>query len=437
MRHLIVGAGPAGVIAAEQLRGLDPQAQITLLSGEAEPPYSRMAIPYLLSGKVGEAGTHLRAGDDHFAQADIELITGRRAEGLDAGGRQVRLEGGGSLDFDTLLIATGASPWVPPIEGLGGRRVNACWTLEDARRILSAVQDGSRVAMIGAGFIGSILIDALGQKKLELTVIEAEDRMVPRMMDVDGGAIIKAHCESRGVRVLTSTRVERVEGSDGEGPMTLALSDGQNIEADLIVTATGVRPNVGFVEGSGMKLAPADATGQGGIVVDDRMQTSLPNIYAAGDAAAGLDFSFQHRAVHGIQPTAADHARIAALNMAGKEAHYRGSLSMNVVETLGLTHYTFGRFQGIEGGQSARAADAASKSYLRLEFSEGRLIGAIVVGAFEQVGILRGLIQSQIDLGAWIERLQQKPRRIVEAYLDATGLGLTPPMLSASTGSGV
>ncbi|MGE4615730.1 MAG: FAD-dependent oxidoreductase, partial [Gammaproteobacteria bacterium] len=233
MQHVIIGAGPAGVIAAEALRKLQPDAVVTLVGDEPEPPYSRMAIPYYLARQIKEEGTYLRKSDDHFRVRNIAIVQGRVAA-IDRPARQLKLEGGSEVPYDKLLIATGAIPVSPPIEGIDSPGVTACWTLEDARRIASTSKPGAKVVLMGAGFIGCIILEALAKSGADLTVVEMEDRMVPRMMNDIAGNLIKDWCESRGVKVHTSTQVTAIEKSGKK--LRVVLASGESVEADLVVS---------------------------------------------------------------------------------------------------------------------------------------------------------------------------------------------------------
>jgi len=306
------------------------------------------------------------------------------------------------------LIATGSRPARPPVPGMDLPGVESCWTLEDARRIATGTKSGSRVVLMGAGFIGCIVLEALAARGVALIVVEMEDRMLPRMMDDAGAAMIKRWCEAKGVTVLTGTAVKSVQQA-GDG-LKLDIG-GKIIDADLVVCATGVRPNIEFLESSGI------ATDQG-ILVDDRLQTNLPGVYAAGDVAQGPDFSTGERMVHAIQPTASEHGRVAAMNMAGVDTPYRGSLIMNVLSTLGLITASYGLWQGVKGGDRAVVQDNDNFKYLRLEFDGDILVGSLSLGLTQHVGVLRGLIQTKAPLGPWKDRLMRDPHLIMEAYLE-------------------
>ncbi len=411
MNHVIIGAGPAGVVAAESLRRLQADANITLIGDEPEPPYSRMALPYFLIKQVPEAGTYLRKDTGHFAAANIDVRQDRVAT-IDRAAGKLTLTGGGSVDYDKLLIATGSSPVSPPIPGIDLPGVFSCWTLEDARNIASRAKPGAKVLLMGAGFIGCIILEALAKSGADLTVVEMEDRMVPRMMNDIAGGMIKSWCEDQGVHVHTSTKVTEIAAS-GNG-FAVSLSTGDTIEADLIVSATGVRPNIDLVAGTGIET-------DHGILVNRNMQTNDPNIFAAGDVAQGRDFSTGEYSVQAIQPTATEHGQLCARNMAGHAgAIHRGSVNMNVLDTLGLISSSFGLWMGADGGESGELLNRERYRYLNLQFDEDVLVGATSLGLTEHVGVLRGLIQTKTRLGAWKDRLIEDPTRIMEAYLGST-----------------
>jgi len=407
MKHVIVGNGPAGVVAAETLRALDRESDILLIGAEPEPAYSRMAIPYLLAGQIGEEGTWLRPEPGYFDRLGVEQLEAR-VEKVDPGRKQLHLTGGHLVDYDRLLVATGSSPVNPPVEGLDLPRVHHCWTLEDARRIMALAEPGSRVVLMGAGFIGCIIMEALKARGVELTVVEAGDRMVPRMMDQVAGNLIKQWCIDQGIEVRTSTRILGVE-REGEG-LRLTCDRGETLSADLLVVATGVRPNTSFLGGSGVEVKT-------GILVDERQLSSAENIYAAGDVCEGVSWSGGH-GVHAIQPMAVETARVAAHNMAGRDTTHVGSMDMNVLDTLGLIAVSYGQWAGVEGGESSSLLNEAENRYLLLQFHEERLVGAIGLGFTDQVGALRGLIQGRRRLGSWKGRLMADPTRFVEAWVD-------------------
>ncbi|MGD8348497.1 MAG: NAD(P)/FAD-dependent oxidoreductase [Gammaproteobacteria bacterium] len=410
MQHLIIGAGPAGVVAAETLRKCDEQAKIAIIGDEPEPPYSRMAIPYLLVDNIDESGTYLRDPKQYFKDLEIEVVQ-QRVDKIDPKKKEVTLADGKKRSYDKLLIATGSHPVSPPIPGLELPQVHSCWTLEDARSIIDLAKKGSNVVLIGAGFIGCIILEALVKRGVNLAVIETGNRMVPRMLDEKAGGLLETWCENKGIDVHTSCTVEGIVEA-GKG-VEVSLSDGSKLEAALVITATGVKANTDIVEGTDIKVDE-------GIIVNRRMQTSDPDIYAAGDVAQGVDFSTGNFEVQAIQPTATDHGRIAALNMAGQGDEHHGTLNMNVLDTVGLVSCSFGLWDGVEGGDSAELYNPDEFQYINLQFDGDLLVGASSVGKTQHIGVLRGLIETRIRLGDWKQRLQQDPTAVMEAYVACT-----------------
>jgi len=452
MRHIILGAGPAGVIAAETIRKHAPNDEVYLVGDEPEAPYSRMAIPYLLIGNVGEEGTHLRHTAGHYEHLGIQLKRNRAVK-VDAAAKTVTMDDGSVHGFDRLLITTGSSPATPPIPGIAGAGVHSCWTLADARAIMALAQPGARVIQMGAGFIGCIILEALAQRGVKLSVVEMGDRMVPRMMGPTAGGMIKDWVQKKGIDVYTGARVEAIErgapatptaapasapgllnklaqavglasppaappaaaSAVDTAPMRVRLSTGQVLPADLVISATGVRPNIGFLADSGVRCLV-------GVLTDEHMQTNVPGIYAAGDCAEAFDKVSGQTIVSAIQPNAAEQARIAALNMVvrdGKQpqAELKGVTQINVLDTLGLISASFGAWQGVPGGEHVELTDQGGKRHLSLQFSGDQLVGCNAIGWTEHVGVMRGLVEGQVKLGAWKDKLKDDPTQLMAAYL--------------------
>ncbi|MCY7305879.1 MAG: FAD-dependent oxidoreductase [Rhodoferax sp.] len=416
MHHVILGAGPAGVIAAETIRKHAPADTITMVGDEQEPPYSRMAIPYLLIGNVGETGTYLRKSLTHYSDLNIRQVNAA-ATAVDSAARTVTLSNGDTLAFDRLLIATGSHPMRPPIPGMDLPGIHPCWTMEDARAIMKLAVKGARVLQMGAGFIGCIIMEALAARGVKLSVVEMGDRMVPRMMGPTAGGMIKDWCSAKGVQVFTGTRVDAIEKGDAGAALKVRLSNGQAMDVDLVISATGVRPAIGFLEKSGVTCLL-------GVLTDEHLQTNVPGIYAAGDCAEAFDKVSGKTIVSAIQPNAAEQARVAALNMVGRGAVLKGVTQINVLDTLGMVSSSFGDWQGVPGGEHVELTDAAAGRHLSLQFKDDVLVGCNSVGWTNHVGVMRGLVEGQIRLGAWKDTLKADPTRLMDAYLaSAQGQG--------------
>ncbi len=410
--HVILGAGPAGVIAAETIRKLAPQDRITLIGDEAEPPYSRMAIPYLLMGNVQESGTYLRKRSTHFQDLNIELVRAK-VTSVQGTAKSLALDNGQTVRFDTLLIATGSHPVHPPIPGMDSAGVHTCWTMADARHIMSLATRGARVLQLGAGFIGCIIMEALASRGVKLSVVEMGDRMVPRMMGPVAGGMIRDWCEAKGVQVFTSTKVESITAGS---PLQVKLSNGNTVEADLVISAAGVRPAIGFLQDSGVSCLL-------GVLTNEHLQTNLPGVFAAGDCAEAFDKVSGKTIVSAIQPNAAEQARVAGANMVAfsrqqpPKAVLKGVTQINVLDTLGLISTSFGDWQGCPGGEHVALTDLPAGKHLSLQFKGDVLIGCNSVGWTQHVGAMRGLVEGGIKLGAWKDKLMHDPTLVMEAYL--------------------
>jgi NAD(P)H-nitrite reductase large subunit len=368
-----------------------------------------MAIPYLLIGHVGERGTYLRKSLTHFEDLKIKQVNAR-AMSVDSAGKTVTLSDGATLSFDRLLIATGSHPMRPPITGMDLPGIHPCWTMEDARAIQKLATKGARVLQMGAGFIGCIIMEALAARGVTLSVVEMGDRMVPRMMGPTAGGMIKDWCTAKGVQVFTGTKVESIEKGTGAAALKVKLSNGQAVDVDLVISATGVRPAIGFLEKSGVKCLQ-------GVLTDEHLQTSVPGIYAAGDCAEAFDKVSGKTIVSAIQPNAAEQARVAALNMVGQKTSLKGVTQINVLDTLGMISSSFGDWQGVPGGDHVELTDSDAGRHLSLQFKGDVLVGCNSVGWTDHVGVMRGLVEGQIHLGAWKETLKTDPTKLMDAYL--------------------
>ncbi len=425
MRHVIIGGGPAATNAIETIRQLESErSEIILISDE--PAYSRMALPYWLNGTIPREQTY--TGDaSYFEQLGVVTRFGQRAVSLDGGARRVTLDDGDTIDFDRLLIATGSSPVPPPIPGADLPGVQPLWTLDHVERVLRTCGDLSRprVVLIGAGFVGLIVVGAMFKKGWQLQVVEQEEQLLPRMLDGAAAATAAAWLEQHGVGVATGRRVEEIR-AHGEARQVV-LDDGTVWEADVVIVATGVRPNTEWLDGCGIDV-------DHGILVDRQMQTSIEGIYAAGDVAQGPVLGSDHREVHAIQPTAVDQGRVAGASMAGASVSYPGSLLMNVVDVCGL--------QCVSYGDARRSTDdevvidnRSDFVYRRLVFDGDHLVGAIFagrageVGMLNDIGMVRGMLQVRPDLGSWKRYLKENPFDIRRPYV---GLGVAAK-LAATT----
>lgn len=406
-KHLIIGGGPAAMSAVDTIREFGDSSPITLVCDE--PAYSRMVLPYFMDGTIAEENVYT-ASDDYLSRMGVEAQFGKRVASIDPGGRAT-LDDGSTIEFDDALIATGSSATRPPIAGADGEGIFNLWTLSDAKQVLE--RKGGEVVVIGAGFIAFTCLDAILAVASKVTVVEVEQRILPRMIDAKGASLVRSWLEPKGVAFKTGAKVSAIEGR--EGRKHLSIEGGGDLDADLVITATGIRPNLDLVEGSGIVT-------DFGIIVDDHMRTSAPTVYAAGDIAQGPVIGSKEKEVHAIQPTALEHGRVAGANMAGSDVPYWGSLLMNIVDVQKLQIASFGLWSN-DGRDVKTVLNEKRPTYRKLVFEGDRLVGAILLGTpadvamLNDMGMVKGLIQTQVPLGAWRKYLDDNPLDVRRPYV--------------------
>lgn len=439
-RHVIVGSGTAGHNAITTIRQEElgrEASEITLVS--AERPYSRMVLPYYLGRTIAESHVYT-ATPARLAQLGVKTHLGRRAVALDPKANKLTLDDGTAVEYDDLLIATGSSPVRPPVPGADGPGVHSFWTLDQARGVVAEIKPGSHVVMVGAGFIAFTILNSILALGARLTIIEIAPQILPRMVDRQGAEIVETWLRTHGVEVRTSATLTAVEPMDGR--RRLRMKAGGDLDADVVIMATGIRTNLEWLQGSGIRV-------NRGVVVDDHLRSSVPNVYAAGDVAEGRDLVTGEPDVHAIEPTAMEHGRVVGANMAGRDVAYRGSLLMNIVDVCHLDVASFGRWDD-PGAEVVAAVRPEDPAYRKLLFHGDRLTGAMILGRADDVwttndvGMLKGLVQTGVALGRWKAHLRKNPFDIKPAFiasrttarlLPETVLGRpsTPPAVVATT----
>ena len=413
-RHLIVGGGPAALNAIETIRDFDGgSSPITMVCDE--PAYSRMVLPYWLADRIPEQQVYT-ADDAYLDALKVERHIGDRVTRINPTSKAVTLQDGKTLPFDDLLIATGSSAVVPPIPGADLLGVLPLWTLGHTRAVLDATRGLAKpeVLFIGAGFIGFIVLNAMYKRGWKLHVVEIAGHVLPRMLDADSAGLVETWLKQKGVTLHLGTTVQSI--ADANGRKRVSLANGQTVDCDLVIVATGIRPNLDLLTESGIDHDQ-------GILVNDRMQTNFPFIYAAGDVAQGPDLFGDQPAVHAIQPTAVDHGRIAGANMAGQTVPYPGSLLMNILDACGLQCASFGRWGEAAEAMTIRNPDRPV--YRKLLWTGDEITGAVLVGPandlgmLNDVGMIKGIMQTRTPLGPWKEFLRANPFDVRRPYVAA------------------
>ena len=383
MRHIIIGGGVAAAAAAEAIAAGDPQARITVVGDEEFFFYYRPMLPLVVSGERGAES--LQRADP--LPAGVELLYDR-AEAVAAEGNEVRLASGRSLEFDRLLIATGGAARVPAIEGAQAESLLTLRSLADAKRLAQAAATVSRAVVIGGGFVGIKTACALRHRGLAVSVVEQMATILAPRLDSEGARIAADHLRAAGIDIWTSEKVTAISGKE------LHLAGGGVIDADLVVIAAGVRPNTAFLgKDSGIEV-------KAGIKVDERMQTSRPGVYAAGDVAETVDFVSGQPMVSGLWSNAAIMGRTAGVNMAGGKRRAANLIAvMNATELMGLPVISAGDLTAAGDGVETRT-ERRNGSYRRIVFRHGIPVGLVMIGDIQGAGVLVNRIRHGIAAGA-------------------------------------
>lgn len=409
MELLIIGAGPAGVTVAETFRQHDTRSLIVMLSNEPYPPYSPPAmLEYFQTGKE----VHFWKGMDFPTRLGLDYRSGTQVVAMLTDQRVVQLADGETLSYDKLVIATGSRLYAP-VRGADKPGIYNFKSLSAAEALVRQVREGSahNVVIVGAGFIGVEIALLLRDLGLEVTQIEMKDRVMPGMLDAETGAIVLDVLRQRGINVQLNTKAEAFLGEPQAE--AVELESGQVLAADLLVAATGVKPNIEFLKASGVKT-------DWGVLVDDHLRTNLPDVYAAGDVAETFDRFTGEQYVHAIFPNAVEQAKIIAHNLLGENLTYQGAENMNSLKHLGLPLMVVGQMEGEE--LRVRQGNTLRKLYLQ----DNRIVGFHLTGDLNAAGIYRTLMNKQVDVTRFKDRLL-KPRfgiGIIE------GLALSPQFMT-------
>jgi NAD(P)H-nitrite reductase large subunit len=433
-RYLLIGSGIAALSAAEAIRESDAGARILLVSEEAHPFYSRPGLAYLLNRSVPERQLHIRSAAE-LNELDLERITGRVAA-LDPADHRVLLADGRSLGYDRLLLATGAASIAPTFPGADLQGVVRLDGLDDARNLLRLAKRGRTAVVVGGGSTALELVEGLHARGMHTRYFLRGDRYWSRVLDETESTIVAGRVQAAGVALHPNTEVRAALGKKGR-LAAVETDAGEVLKCDLLAVAIGVRPRLELARGAGLRV-------DRGVLTTDLLQTSEPDVFAAGDVAQVGSLAGETGALDTLWASALAQGRVAGLNLAGGSTPYRKRVALNVTALAGVVTTIIGAVGGgadpdlltLTRGQSERwraqpgdwslvARNGADR--LRILVGKQTIEGAIVMGDQTLSYLLTDLIAERVDISLLRPHLAEHPERAIDLLLDFDRQRRAPP----------
>lgn len=383
-QYVIIGNGTAAVGCIEGIRSVDKESAITVISEEKHPVYCRPLISYYLEGKAKRDKMNYRPAD-FYEKNNCEVLYGQSAKAIDTKEKSVILSDGTKVPYTSVCVATGSAPFIPEYKGLETVKKKFTFqTLDDALSIENVIDADSKVLILGAGLIGLKCAEGLCGRVKQVTVCNRSKQILSRILDADAAAMMQRCMEEHGIDFLLSDTVEEFRSQ------TAVMKSGREVEFDVLVLALGVRANSALVKEAGGDV-------EQGILVNDKMQTTLDSVYAAGDCTEGDDISLGQKRVLAILPNAYMQGKCAGVNMAGGCEEFNKGIPMNSIGFFGLHAMTAGSYFGPEDG-GERYEEKSEGKLKRLYSRNGLLTGFILIGDTERAGIYTSLIREKTPL---------------------------------------
>lgn len=425
MKYVIIGSGVAGLAACEAIRSLDKAGEISMLGEDPHGYYSRPGLAYYLTGEMDEKGLFPRSKKDWLA-LNLRYIKGRVTH-IHPGEHQVELEDSSRLEYDRLLVAVGAQANRLDVPGAEQDGVVKLDHMEDARRILKLARRGKTAVVAGGGITALELVEGLRSRGVKVHYLLRGDRYWSNVLDEHESKIIEKRLREEGVKIHYQTELVEVLGKRGR-VQAVRLLDGRTRRCDILAYAIGVRPRVGLAREAGLGI-------DRGILADEYLQTSHPDIYAAGDVAQIYDPLSKRSIIDSLWSPAREQGFTAGLNMAGQKTAYHKKAPFNVTRLAGLTTTIIGTVGGGNDKDLVGIARGDSETWrslpdaivaqtgfevnrLRLLVGEKSLLGAIVMGDQKLSFPLQKIISANADISAIRDRLLRPGAPIADIIAD-------------------
>ncbi len=392
MKYVIIGNSAGAIGCVEGIRSIDKEGEITLISNEPHHTYSRPLISYLIYGKTDEQRMKYRP-DSFYDDNKVTTMLGKTVISIDNNLKTVILDDSTKVEYDKLLVATGSSPFVPPMTGLEKvEKKFTFMTLDDAKALEEELSKDKNVLVVGAGLIGLKCVEGICDKVNNITVVDLADRILPSILDEEGSSMVQKHIEKSGVEFILGDSVAEFTSD------TATLKSGKSLSFDIVVLAVGVRPNISLIKDIGGKV-------NRGIATNDKCETSIDSIYSAGDCTESFDITTDSDRVLALLPNAYMQGECAGINMSGGEKLYDKAIPMNAIGFFGMHIITAGTYTGDV------YTEKSEESYKKLFTKDNRLMGYIIIGKVERAGIYTSLIREKTPLDTIdFELIKEKPQ---------------------------
>ncbi len=390
MRYVIVGGGIAGTAAAEAIRKRDREGSITILSDEPYPLWSKIRLPELFSGSVDADGLVIRKAH-WYERRDIDLLINVEVTSIDPEAKVARTARGGEVPYDRLLMATGGIAYVPPIPGADKQNVYTIRKLGEAVRVYERLKGLENIVIIGGGTLGLELARNLLDIGAKIHVVESHSRLLPKLTDPSSSEMLHLRLVHMGISIHHDCETKEIVG-DGKA-REVVMEDGRRLPCDAVIVATGMHANRTLPEALGLEM-------ERGVVVDDHMRTSIPDIYAAGDVC-------EHRHVkYGSWRAAEMQGTLAGANMAGEELVYEGTVPSKYVRVAGADVFSAGYLDEERKLENKLTVDWENMVYKRLVLEDCRIVGSVMVGDLHDAQRVLRAIETGIDICPYMDKIQ-------------------------------
>ena len=399
MKYVIIGNGPAAISALEAIREVDRDGSITILSKEPYLAYGRVFLPQVINGECGLSDILTRP-EGYYERLGCEVRLGQAATAIDRNQKRVHTDASGSVSYDKLLVATGASATVPEIRGVELEGVSVLRTIDDARNIHKWIKKARHAVVLGAGPVGLHSTEILVRNGISVSLVISSKHVLSTLAPRAATSAFEKQLTRAGVALCFGQSVREISGDDHV--REIALDNGRTIACDLVVIGKGVTPDSELVGEAGMAVGA-------GIRVDACLRTDDPDIYAAGDVIEGYDTIRKMPRMNAMWPNAVSQGRVAGLNMAGRNATDLGNINLNTGQFFGIPFAVMGLSEPEQARQSTiRLRD--NREYGQLVISDEqdgakRIVGAVLIGKTDGMGVLQTLIRGEVNVAPYIDAL--------------------------------